>query len=56
LAPLFFGAAKMKVVLSYIAAALVLGWAGATLLEGGVKSIEKSASAQAEAFKRAGLQ
>ncbi len=45
----------MKVVLSYIAAALVLGWAGATLLEGGVRSLDKAASAQAEAFKRAGL-
>lgn len=46
----------MKAILSYIATALVLGWAGATLLEGGAKSIEKTASAQAEAFKRAGLQ
>jgi hypothetical protein len=46
----------MKAILSYIATARVLGWAGATLLEGGAKSIEKSASAQAEAFKRAGLQ
>jgi hypothetical protein len=46
----------MKTLMSYILAAVVFGWTGASLLESGVKSIELKASAQAEALKRAGLQ
>ena len=46
----------MKLPITYILAAAFLGGVGATLLEGGVKQVEKAASVRTEVLKRAGLQ
>ena len=46
----------MKKSLSVLLFSVILGWAGATVLEGGLTAVEKAVSAQADALKKAGVQ